>query len=218
MKIKIGLSIAIVTTSLAINAFATTAGVYVGAQVGQSNTHNGAVNFPSFPGAATTVRVSPSNTGLGYRFLLGYDVTSYGGIEFGITHYAASTYKAPAGTACNNPAIREYGAEILGKGMVPVSVFSLIGKAGIAVIKSSKSGSLIMNSGGTTSCSSNQNTNSTTVRPAIGVGMSYDLTQNWVIDLSWMRVLKGGGLQNADLRSIGITYHFVDKYCGQFLC
>jgi hypothetical protein len=55
-------------------------------------------------------------------------------------------------------------------------------------------------------------------RPLIGIGVSYDLSQNWVADFSGTRVTKGSGILSADFFSLGISYHVVDEYCGQFLC
>ncbi len=219
MKIKVGFSIAAITTCLAATCtFATGPGFFVGSQFGQSNIHSDAVTFQT-GGDPATIRVSPSNTGAGYRFVLGYDITQYGGIEFGITHYANSTYKVPIAVACNDPTVHLYGAEILGRGMIPVNSFTFIGKAGIAILRMSGSGSLVTSNVIQTPCGSTQgNQQTTNVRPALGVGVSYDMTQRWVIDLSWMRVLKGGSTTTADLKTIGFAYHFTDLYCGQFLC
>jgi hypothetical protein len=94
---------------------------------------------------------------------------------------------------------------------LPISNTGLgvFGKLGLGIAYTSKGGSLVP---------PQSNANNTYARPLIGVGASYDLTQNWVADLSWTRLTKGGAFQNADLIALGVAYHFTDKYCGQFLC
>jgi hypothetical protein len=39
-----------------------------------------------------------------------------------------------------------------------------------------------------------------------------------VSDISFTRVNGGGNIQTADMIAISFSYHFVDTYCGQFLC
>jgi opacity protein-like surface antigen len=51
-----------------------------------------------------------------------------------------------------------------------------------------------------------------------GVGVSYDVTQNWVVDFAYTTFTGGSGIQGADLMALGVSYHFVDLMCGQFLC
>ena len=39
-----------------------------------------------------------------------------------------------------------------------------------------------------------------------------------VVDVSFNRVMAGGIAKNVDFYALGLSYHFVDVYCGQFLC
>jgi OOP family OmpA-OmpF porin len=209
------------TLILALGAATTTAyavgsGMYLGGQLGSSNTHNVVRNVQtnSIP---ATIAVRPKNTGLGERLFLGYQFNEYAGMEAGFTHYAASDYNVPATVSCNNPALRENAFDLVGKGIIPFSTsgFSVFAKAGLAVVSTGMSGSLNTN---TTLNACGSSTSNNTVRPTVGIGAGYDLSQNWVADLSWARVLPGGQVKAADLVAVGVSYHFVDKMCGSFLC
>lgn len=57
-----------------------------------------------------------------------------------------------------------------------------------------------------------------TARPEVGAGMAYNFSPNWSVDLTATRITGGGIVPNSDMYSIGLTYHAVDLYCGQFLC
>lgn len=211
-KLFIFLSATAIAFNLVNAAHATGAGFYLGTQLGLSNTHNTTRSIPT-GGTPTTESTDARNKGIGMRLFAGYGINEYLAIEGGFTRYAPSRYY-PSSTPNNTtPAIRENGFDLTGKGMLPLQDFSVFAKAGLAVVRTSLSGNL--NSSGTGS-------NGTTVymHPVVGVGASYDITPNWVLDLSATRVLKMGGssFQNADLIAAGISYHFVDKYCGQFLC
>lgn len=192
-------------------AYAVRDGFYFGAQLGQTNIHSKPATLQASTTPLTYATVSPKSTGVGERLFIGYNINEHAGIEGGITHYASATYRVPGGGS--NPQQRLNSFEFLGKGMFPFDQtgISLFGKAGVSYARSSSSRSLTTNGNSNTSSSSS-------FRPALGVGVSYDLSQNWVVDLSANRVLSGGGIQNADFVALGISYHIVDKYCGQFLC
>lgn len=216
MGIKIRFFLAIVLFCLATQSYAAAEGFYAGVQLGISNTHNNPQTIYYDNGTpATPTPVSPTNTGLGGRFFGGYNFNQYAAYEMGYTHYAPSTYSVPTSVAVNNPAIRTNSFDLEGKGMFTIGAIGLgvFGKAGLALITTGQSG-ILQNS----AANSSSNGNTTSVRPLIGLGVSYDLSQNWVTDLSWTRVLSGGGIKSADLIAIGFSYHWVDKYCGQFLC
>jgi hypothetical protein len=222
-KIKF-MSISVITLGLVTTANAVSTGWYAGGQLGATNTHNQTRTVYTTSGTPPTLSVKPSNTGMGERVFGGYNFNPYAAFEFGYTHYGASTYSVPASAGiCNDPAIRTSGFDMEGKGILPAfdSGFALFGKAGFSLMRVSMSGSLSPNNSMVTGCSSSGGNNGGTTmsaRPLVGIGTSYDLSQNWVTELSWTHVLSGGGVKAADFVAIGIAYHWVDKYCGQFLC
>lgn len=192
---------------MSTTAFSTGAGFYMGAQLGMSNTNNQMRTVLTTP----SVTVQPKNTGPGGRIFAGYGINQYAAFEGGFTRYAPSTYNVTASGLSSNPTIRENGVDIVAKGMYPIYSFAVFGKAGVAFIRQSLAGSLNGNAG-------QANGTSTFVRPTAALGVSYDFSQNWVAELSYSRVFKGGNFENADLVTLGVSYHFVDVYCGQFLC
>src|SRR5690348_14145117 len=99
-KIKmLGMSAMLLGTTL---AHATSTGWYVGAQLGESNTHNKKQTVYTVSGKPPTLIVSPSNTGMGERLFFGYNFNQYAAFETGYTHYAASTYSVPASAGIVN--------------------------------------------------------------------------------------------------------------------
>jgi hypothetical protein len=167
-----------------------------------------------------TVTISPSTHGIGERLFFGYHINPYAGMEFGFAHYGNATYQIPAGSAisCNNPSIRENGFDMEGVGSFPLSKsgFTVFAKAGMAIMYAGSSGSL---EGTVTTNPCGAGTSSkAAVRPMYGIGVGYDLNQNWVTDISFTQVNGGGNIQAANMVALSFSYHIVDTYCGQFLC
>lgn len=185
-------------------AFAVAAGLYLGAQLGQSNQHQ--------PVADTTTATDVSNTGLGGRAFLGYQFNPYAGLEGGLTYYTTASYNTSP--TVGSTSVKETAFDIMGKGIFPIGCFSIFGKAGLSVLYAQTTTKAVPTSTGVQNISDT----ATSIHPAAAVGIGYDLSQNWVADVSAMRVFHSGSVPNADLISLGISYHFVDKYCGQFLC
>ncbi len=215
-------STAILVYGLTSCAYAVGQGFYMGVQLGQTNTHNEAravhtgVSVPPTP--APTVEATPSNTGFGGGVFLGYNFNPYVAVEGGYTHYGQSSYKPSVVAPGTNPspAIQTNGGNVVLKGILPFETtgFAVFGKAGLAVIRQSLAGKLTTASDGSIGGGST----TTNLHGTAGIGFSYDLTQSWVADLSFTRVFKSGGVNSADLAALGFSYHFTDRYCGQFLC
>lgn len=215
---KIKLLIAIFTTVLTTTAYATAPGFYLGIQGGMTNVNNKPVVFPTggIAGLPPTVAATPSNTGFGVRFYLGDNLTKYFGLEFGFTHYGSSTYNPTSGVIFGKPQIKVNSLDLVGKGMMPLGPLDVFAKGGMAVMYTSASGSIVDTvPAGTTGAFAR---NSTTVHPTVAIGASYDLTQHWVAELTASEVFSNSKVQSATMISLGISYHFVDEYCGQFLC
>lgn len=210
-------NISLALTLLSITSIAQAAGegFYLGGQIGRTNQHNKPAEVLISSGPDVYATITPDNTGVGERIFMGYNISQYAGIESGFTHYAPSTYHVDG--ACSDPSIRENGWDILGVGryQFPMSGFALFGKAGFSYLSRGASGSITSTTFST--CGGSNNSNNS-FRPMAGVGVGYDLTQNWVADVSYTRALSGGGVQNTDFVAFGISYHFVDRRCGQFLC
>jgi hypothetical protein len=222
----------VLTCSLTSLAHATAAGFYFGLQAGRTNQHNTQVTLQTGgPPPTGTTTVNPSNTGVGGRLFMGYNYSKYFAVEMGFTHYAPTTYNIPTtptltvgnpfGTPNGSPAINENGFDFDGKGMLPIgnSGFGALGKAGVAIIKRGMAGSLSQSyNAATNSIVTSSTANTTNFRPTAAIGFYYDFTQSFEADFTVSRVFGGGNMKNADLYALGISYHAVDRYCGQFLC
>lgn len=206
------------------NANAVATGGYFGVEGGLST-----VNSPSltFPGTVPLAPTSPSNTGFGFRMYLGNLVAKYFAFELGLARYAPSTYSPNSTIIVSKPQIHVNAFDLTGKLYLPINfgnscstfaTFGLFAKAGLAVIFTGSAGSIVnigQSIGQTTGIYSG---NSTSVRPALGLGASLDLTQNWVADVSATQISNATNVPRVTFYALGISYHFVDVFCGQFLC
>jgi opacity protein-like surface antigen len=216
-------------------AYATGAGAYMGFTVGESNAHNKTQEVqtgvtqvapttstdPTTTSPPAAVAVAPSNSGMAGGFVIGYAFNPYAAFEFGYTHYASTTYSKPEGSQLTHDSTINLNAiDIAMKGSFPFKMVSIFGKVGLLEASNGPSGSLapvtIEPSGKVIPAGHGPSNNA--LRPMFGFGVSYDITQNWVADLTYTTFTGGGGVQGADLLSLGVSYHFVDLMCGQFLC
>ena len=210
-------------------------GAYIGFIAGESNAHNTTLNVqtgvsqvaPTTSSDPTTstppaaVPVDPSNSGMAGGFIIGYAFNRYGAFELGYTHYASSSYSKPDGSQLTHDStINLNTIDLALKGSIPFKAVNIFGKIGILQAYQGFSGSLepvtVQPSGKVVAAGNNLAV--TAVRPVYGFGISYDVTQNWVVDVTYTTFTGGGGVQGADLLALGLSYHFVDLMCGQFLC
>jgi hypothetical protein len=183
---------------------------------GVATTPNGTPFYPAGQYQVFNANTAHANnaSSVGERLFMGFRMSPYAAFEFGYTHYAPITYKLPPGTATplNNAGIRSNALDMEGVFYYPVSKIAVFAKLGLAAVRVSTSGSLQppikQGNGGTT----------VTVRPLVGVGVSVDATQQWVVDFSYTIIPGGTTVRNASFAGIGLSYHFTDKMCGQFLC
>jgi opacity protein-like surface antigen len=219
-KIRKWIASALIFSSVA-TSYATTPGAYFGLNLGYSNLNNNSRAVPAF-GSSTITNpdgstrpspagrvVSPNNTGMAGRIFLGDIITPYFGIEFGLAHYAGSSYKSPTG---DTGSIHTSAFDLEGIGMYPfgTSGITVFGKLGFGYLRAVQSRKLT---------TQGDSANNSGLHPLIGIGVSYDLTPNWVFDLSGTRIIsRSKALPSPNFVALGISYHWVDKYCGQFLC
>lgn len=186
------------------SAYAVNPGFYLGGQLGQSKLGTSAQTLQA-NSTSPTEQVSPTSTGPGMRLSMGYSFNPYFSFEGGYTYYSPARFNG--NTASGKAHVQALDA--LGKLGWPIakSGVSIFGKAGAALVSTSESGVIISN-----------RMHGYYGLPTYGAGVSYDLTQHWVADLSYMTIPKAHSFTGASLMSLGISYHFVDEYCGQFLC
>jgi hypothetical protein len=206
---------------LSAMATATGTGPYVGLQVGQTNLNNVAYNVntglpestcnPATGAGCIILLTDPNNTGIGERIFFGIQMNRYAAFEIGATNYAPSVYSPNVDGDSNEPTIRVYAIDIVGKGMYSLYNFTLFGKIGGAGTRETASSALV-------GAPEQVLKGFVSAHVTAGVGISWDITPNWVVDISASRIFKGSHFPEADFYGIGLSYHWVDLYCGQFLC
>lgn len=196
-----------------MTASAVAPGFYMGLMLGPASNTSGDQQAQKVGGGTTLVTARSGQ--FATRLFLGNKLNQYAGYELGIDYLTKIKYDSKGVNTCNGPNASMRAFDVLVKGTLPLgSSFDVFGRAGAGYMYTTTSGSL--NPDQSKSCGASKHEGM--VRPIVGIGASYDLTQNWVADLSWTRFMVGGTIQNMDAYSVGITYHFVDTYCGQFLC
>ena len=219
-------SLALFGLLITSNAFAVAPGFYMGLMTGPA-TNSGSEQQvlgdpPTFPdGTINLVTATPKSKQWGSRIYMGYQIGYYAGIEAGLTYFSGINYDTKNLPTCTGPSVRVRDFDIVGKGIIPFSpYFDVYGKAGVAITYVSESGAFnpptTNNPGNGSGCGRSKYT--TKYNPTLSVGASMALSQNWVIDASINRVMVGGLPGNVDYFAVGFSYHFVDVYCGQFLC
>lgn len=218
MKIKIikKLSLAAVLLSSMNAVYATGQGGYFGLMVGQSNL-NGQNQTEAVPGGTLTLK--PNGSGIGTRLFAGYNLNQYAAFEGGFTYYSSMNYKLTEQTATqttdvsNTLKTRAASFELLGKGMIPFADtgFGAFAKLGGAYFVTKTTGKV--------ENFSIKSQSSSVFRPVVAIGVSYDMTQNWVADLSYTSIrYSNSQIKNPSFIALGISYHLLDPVCGQFLC
>jgi hypothetical protein len=235
------LALSTILAVLTANAYAVAPGFYMGFMAGPATNGGTTQNVQVYPLPTpdnpnpTIAQGNPKSTQFGTSILFGYKFNPYAAFEGGFTYYSGVNYVLPDSslTPAGGTTVRVRDIHILGK--VDYSLqnsFGIFGKAGMAFVYLTTPGGLNPTSYSTvpvppTATNSNtsykvintgQNTYTSKTVPTFAVGGSYDFNQNWVMDLTWTRTFVGGIINTMDFYALGLAYHFVDKYCGQFLC
>lgn len=187
--------IAILTSLLiATTAHAVYPGYYLGLIAGEAYTNYTASNRDLNSANVT-------NSGFAGGIFAGYQYNVNFGGEVAFVQFPSTKFNGINGTN-NDGSINENALEIFIKGTSPISNngFSISGKIGAAYMMSRTSNSINVSNG------DNQNNNR--VLPAYGAGISYDVMPYLPFELSWTRIQSGGGIQNADLVGLSVTYFF----------
>lgn len=199
---------------LSSHALAVSPGFYMGLNTGPA-TNSGGTQQAQMQGVAATTPVTPESSQWGTSVIMGYKANPYAGMEGGFTYFSSINYDTKDIQTCSRANVRVRNLHVVGKLGAPLgNSFEIFAKAGAAVVYQSTSGSLSPDLGD--ECG--KTTYSNTVKPTFGAGASYDLSQNWVADLTYTNQPTSGVLSSVSMIGLGLTYHFVDQYCGQFLC
>lgn len=221
----------LVACSLSVNANAMGNGFYMGIMMGPA-TNNApsmqAVVFPSnnpdFPNNVpvnqpfTTTIANPRSSQFASRIYIGNQFNQYAAIEGGGTFFSSIRYDSVDVKTYGSTDQRVRDLDVVFKGILPLQNFSLYVKGGVAVAYVTKGGAFnpeyIPAESRITASTSYKNK----FAPTYSVGASYDLDQSWAIDASLNVLQVGDSVGNLSFFGVGFSYHFTNKYCGQFLC
>lgn len=228
---------------LTANAYAVDPGFYMGLMMGPA-TNGGSqrqmqrMPLPT-PGApqALTAPANPRSNQFGSRLFFGYKFNSYAGFEGGFTYFSGITYNFKNNdtyTAAAGTTARVRGIDFVGKLDYSYSnIIGLFAKGGVSAVYTTTPGALnITNYDEITSqppqgsglpptkkvVNAGSNTYTTKISPTFSLGGTYDFNQNWQAEVSLTRLFTGGSVNNMTMFALGLSYHFVNVYCGQFLC
>ena len=198
-----------------LTAYATDPGFYMGVSAGPARNTGKAVNAQAEFPPPDTISVTPSTNQFGARVYMGYKANPYAGFESGFTYFSTIDYKNNSGLpTCGGTTATVRDIDFLGRASLPIRSVEVFGKAGAALTFLTTSKGL--NSGSNGQCG--ETNRDLKVVPEFSIGASYDLSQNWVVDFSYSRLMVGSLVNNMNFYGLGFSYHFVNKYCGQFLC
>lgn len=199
---------------VSLNAYSVGPGFYLGLTMGPVKTSSG--NQLVQTDSGTLVEATAKSNNFGVRPYLGYQMNDHVAFEMGLDYFGKFKYNTPKDVnPCKNPHAKLTGLDGMIKGIMPIGeAFDVHAKIGVAYTYQTISGSL--NPDLSKTCGSNLR--QTKFAPVFTIGAGYTFNQNWTTALSWERMMASGVIKTIDFYGIGLSYHFVDKYCGQFLC
>jgi len=190
---------AALTLCLTNIANATVPGPYVGGQFGYGNTDYAWQDGWNFNSTST------DSSGPAGRIFGGYQFNRYFTIELGYLQFSAAHvkyYNIFTGQQSYSGSVNENAIDLMAKGILPITdKFNAYAKLGAAYVTAK-----------TTYVPYDSFMIGETyheVLPAGAIGISYDITPNVPVDLSYMHIQHGGDIDySAEFFSLGIAYHF----------
>lgn len=208
-------------------ADAAVSGPYVGGDIGIAGLHYNASDF--LKGSHAHV----SDTGLAGGVFGGYQFTQNFAAELGYTQFSQAEFKNINGTGLNGTT-KENAIDLVGKAILPLQDgFSIFGKAGAAYV-TAKTSKVTIHTGANGESKLTppevtpldpvalnpmlqlggvQNSNAGTVHrvlPTFGAGVSYDVTPNLPVSVSWTRIQSIGNspIPSSDFVGVSLAYNF----------
>jgi len=199
---------------LALIAFAATAsaqGFYV---LGEVTATKSSLNKNHFDGAllangATGISSKRKGTNGKWRLQAGYRFNPYVAVEAGYIDFGKATYDANYAGGTAHGTLKAGGFDAVALLSLPVNdQFSIFGKAGVVAAKAKSR----LSAGAPASGASSSVSNSV-VRPLLGIGTNYKLTDNVDLRLDYDHVSGLGksrktGKMDVNMVSLGVSYNF----------
>ncbi len=171
---------------------------------------------------------SSSTGGLVGRIFVGYQfnpnwAAELGYIKFKDEHFKGSYIGSGVNTShvddwvdvnyAYKGVVKEHAVDLVGKGILPLeNGFDLYGKLGIAYVQQTAARTEAPADSSTYTGEpypGKRTVDTNKLLPEFGVGVSYDITPNVPVDLSWTHIQKTSGtIESADFVSLGLAYKF----------
>lgn len=158
-----------------------------------------------------TTPATPTKNQAGGRLYVGYRFNTWATFEVGGTYFSTVNFHTQE-PPCGRTKVTFGTGDIVLKLGVPVYIFQLQAIGGAAINYMINTSAL--NQDRTCDKSFNQYTFGATY----GVGAMLAIGQNVSIDFSATHITVGALIGSANFYALGFSYHFVDVFCGQFLC
>lgn len=196
-------------SSMTLTAYAAAPGFYMGFAGGPATNNGSEQTVKTASGTPATTIAKPESQQFNSQIFMGNKINNYISAELGFSFFSNIKYttKYPPLNGLVSR-VRDIGG-VAKIGYPFGNGFEVYGKVGGAYAYITTSGGF--NSNGRTRYEGK-------FVPQYGVGGSYDLNQNWVIDLSANALPVSGIVGRMSYITLGLSYHFVNTYCGQFLC
>lgn len=215
---------------LSTSSHAAANGYYFGGQVGWGDIHQSGITGAdindlirtALPGSIAVVSSDDTSDdddgGIAGRLFVGYQWNCYWGAEFGWTKFHTMDTAASGNaldifgrfiTADASGTIKADAWDLTIKGTEPLEYgLSAYGKLGIAYLYERASASATMNVGSLT-FSGHDSRSMSRVYPTFSLGVGYDITPQWVADVSWNRIqeVSNSELSSTDFWALGLSYH-----------
>lgn len=194
-------------------------GLMMGPATNKARPEQAQIPFPPIVnGRINTTIADPRSTQFASRIYMGNQFSRYAAIEGGVTLFSTIRYDSHGVKTFGGTDKKVRDLDIVGKGIFPfgASPFSIYGKLGMTVTYFTVGAAF--NPTYNPPKLSGSTAHSEKFSPTYSLGASYDINQSWQADLSINSVQVGSSIGSVSFYSIGISYHFTDKYCGQFLC
>lgn len=222
-----------------VDGMAIAPGFYMGLMMGPATNGGGEKPVQVLPlptatsPAANTGLANPKSSQFGSRLFFGYKFNPYAGFEGGFTYFSGVNYilkdstLTPAGGTTGRVRLIDFVGKLDYSYNNTIGIY---GKLGVAATYTTTPGGLNITNytvkpaptkadpSAVKITTSGSNTYTTKLSPTFSLGVSYDIDPSWQMDISANRVFVGGSIGNMTLFAVGLSYHFVDRYCGQFLC
>ncbi len=178
------------------------AGFYVSGNLGYGDVD---VKKPSLSVPGTDI--TTTRDGVAWSGAVGYQFNPYVAVEGGYIQFSDVKVKLQAPNASVSVTTKTKGVDLAVKGIYPINEqFNVFGKVGLVYLSHTLSHTGTVRDG---SVSLSLDDTDHHIVPLFGVGASYNITQNWAVDLQGIVTTKSGDNFPATYTGlVGLTYKF----------